>query len=166
MIAISVATIGLASCSTPESQWNVQEEADNLNLARAAIANLYSSAESTNGLSPWSLQIAKALPLSWTVSGEGADIKTETGNVIKINVTKIDKPNDGFAVSYPNVPRTICESFVASVSGGFDFVEIDGNKVETSPVSGKFDNEQLKVSCDAQNQTSSLVEVSFVKKLW
>ena len=125
-------------------------EGRNLDALRAGVKNLYGGSSSYAGLINRTLNDARITPDSMRavpyVAGATAINNSFGGAVIVTPVTLGGgAANNGFQITYPNVPGDVCAKLVTVAGKGFDQVSIGGTTVKA------FGTNNLQVDAVATN---------------
>jgi type II secretory pathway pseudopilin PulG len=129
---IALASIGIYVIYTKVSVTNqANTEGHNLDTLRAGIKNLYGGQSTYTGLTQVVAVNARIVPDSMVTTGATTITNSFGGNVTIAPANLGAGTNNGFTITYPNVPGAVCSKLASTGGTGFDAVSIGGTVVKT-----------------------------------
>lgn len=120
---IAIASIGIyVVYNKVNSGGKANAEARNLDVLRAGIKNLYGANNNYNGINA---QIVDQAGITPDVMNTNPTITNSFGGAVTIGAVNLGTgTNNGFAITYNNVPPDVCAKLVPTAGAQFDQVTI------------------------------------------
>ena len=161
---IALAGIGIYTVYTKVQMSNAAlQEGKNLDTIRAGIKNLYGGNQNYAGLSNSVLNDARITPDSMRkipYDAGDATITNSFGGAVNLDPVSLGAAagsNNGFRVTYNNVPGAVCAKLVTGTGAAWDQISVQG-KVVKSFGKGNLNVSDLATSCAIDGGTGVYVQ--------
>ena len=147
---IAVAGIGVYTVYNKVTLGNAANtEGRNIDTLRAGVKNLFAGASSTANLTNTVVNNAGITPTPMQTAGTPANITNSFGGAVVIAPVTLVAANDGFRITYPSVPGSVCTKLVTGTGTQFDRVTVGATVVKALGTNTTVDIAAATTACAA-----------------